>query len=52
MVEERCPNGFDDIHDHFSAGELKEIAERYKRLAGFSRDALMNPEPSQRPGDA
>lgn len=52
MVEERCPNGFDDIHDHFSAAELKEIAERYKRLAGFSRDALMQPEPAQRRGDA
>ncbi len=36
MVEDRCPNGFDDIHDHFSDAELGEIAERYKKLAGFS----------------
>ena len=40
MVEDRCPDGFDDIHDHFSDAQLKEIAERYKKLAGFSRDAL------------
>jgi 2-polyprenyl-6-methoxyphenol hydroxylase-like FAD-dependent oxidoreductase len=40
MVENRCPNGFADIHDHFSDAELAEIAERYKKLAGFNRDAL------------
>jgi 2-polyprenyl-6-methoxyphenol hydroxylase-like FAD-dependent oxidoreductase len=40
MVEDRCPNGFADIHDHFSDAELGEIAERYKKLAGFNRDAL------------
>jgi len=41
MVEDRCPNGFEDIHDHFSDNELAEIAERYKKLAGFSRDTLV-----------
>jgi 5-methylphenazine-1-carboxylate 1-monooxygenase len=46
MVEARCPNGFDDIYDHFTHEELKEIAERYKKLAGFSRDALQRPGPS------
>jgi hypothetical protein len=40
LVEDRCPNGFVDIHDHFSDAELGEIAERYKKLAGFNRDAL------------
>jgi 2-polyprenyl-6-methoxyphenol hydroxylase-like FAD-dependent oxidoreductase len=43
MVEDRCPNGFDDIYDHFARNELAEIAERYKRLAGFHRDALTPP---------
>jgi 2-polyprenyl-6-methoxyphenol hydroxylase-like FAD-dependent oxidoreductase len=43
MVEDRCPNGFVDIHDHFTDAELGEIAERYKKLAGFSRDALTRP---------
>jgi len=43
MVEDRCPDGFVDIHDHFTDAELGEIAERYKKLAGFSRDALARP---------
>ncbi len=43
MVEDRCPDGFTDIHDHFSHAQLQEIADRYKRLAGFNRDALMTP---------
>ncbi len=40
MVEERCPNGFDNIQDHFSHAQLQDVADRYKRLAGFNRDAL------------
>jgi 2-polyprenyl-6-methoxyphenol hydroxylase-like FAD-dependent oxidoreductase len=40
MVEERCPNGFDDIHDHFSAAELQAIADSYKTVAGFSREQV------------
>jgi 2-polyprenyl-6-methoxyphenol hydroxylase-like FAD-dependent oxidoreductase len=48
MVEDRCPDGFDDIHDHFSDAQLKEIAERYKKLAGFSRDALARSDPPTR----
>jgi len=40
LVEERCPDGFDDIHDHFSEAELREIADSYKRIAGFSRDQV------------
>ena len=41
MVEDRCPDGFDDIYDHFDRAELAEISERYKKLAGFHRDALV-----------
>ena len=44
MVEDRCPDGFTDINDHFSPEELKEIAERYKKLAGFNREALVADE--------
>ncbi|MEZ5557569.1 MAG: flavin-dependent oxidoreductase [Pseudomonadales bacterium] len=40
MVEERCPDGFDDIHDHFTVEELTAIADSYKQLAGFSRDQV------------
>ena len=40
MVEERCPNGFESIGDHFSEAELKEIADSYKRIAGFARDQV------------
>ena len=47
MVEDRCPDGFRDIHDHFTRDELQEIAERYKKLAGFNRDALVQPERSK-----
>jgi 2-polyprenyl-6-methoxyphenol hydroxylase-like FAD-dependent oxidoreductase len=39
MAEDRCPDGFDDIYDHFTHAELKEIADRYKQLAGFSQAA-------------
>lgn len=40
LVEERCPEGFDDIHDHFTPAELQEIADSYKRVAGFSREQV------------
>ena len=36
MVHERCPDGFDDIYDHFTEAELTEIADSYKQLAGFT----------------
>ena len=36
MVHERCPDGFDDIYDHFTEAELIEIADSYKQLAGFT----------------
>ena len=37
MAEERCPDGFADVTDVFAAGELEEISQQYKALAGFSR---------------
>lgn len=40
LVEERCPNGFQDIHDHFSEAELAGIADSYKQIAGFSREQV------------
>ena len=40
MVEDRAPNGFDDLDEIISNDELEEIALRYKRLAGFDRDSL------------
>ncbi len=43
LVEERCPEGFDDIHDHFSEAELQEIADSYKRIAGFTREQVQAP---------
>ena len=40
MVEARCPDGFDNIYDHFSEAELQQIADSYKQIAGFSRDQV------------
>ena len=51
MVEDRCPNGFNDIYDHFGRAELEDIAQRYKKLAGFDRDALALAERSSPRGD-
>ena len=49
LVEDRAPEGFARIEDVAGADELAAIAERYKRLAGFSvaelnaRDSLAAP---------
>lgn len=45
MAEERAPNGFADVHEVISQTELEAIAEGYKQIAGFDRDAL-NARPS------
>jgi 5-methylphenazine-1-carboxylate 1-monooxygenase len=51
IVETRAPDGFTDLHDVISRAELEEIAERYKRIAGFSiaelneRPSLVEPTP-------
>lgn len=40
LAEERAPDGFDDIEDVVPLTERQEIANRYKQVAGFNRDAL------------
>ena len=37
IVEDRAPNGFNQLHDVISQTELEEIAARYKRIAGFEK---------------
>jgi 2-polyprenyl-6-methoxyphenol hydroxylase-like FAD-dependent oxidoreductase len=45
VVENRAPDGFERLEDVASHAELKDIADTYKRIAGFSVDAL-NTSPS------
>jgi 2-polyprenyl-6-methoxyphenol hydroxylase-like FAD-dependent oxidoreductase len=40
MVEERAPGGFERLDDVISHGELQEVADRYKQLAGFDKETL------------
>ncbi|MDN4494324.1 flavin-dependent oxidoreductase [Ureibacillus aquaedulcis] len=40
IVEERAPNGFDNLDDVISYEELAEIANKYKQVAGFDRETL------------
>lgn len=40
MIEDRCGGQFDRIEDVASHEELAEHAEKYKRIAGFSIEAL------------
>lgn len=40
LVEERAPDGFDIVTDVLSRQELEDIANNYKRVAGFQVDAL------------
>lgn len=40
IVEERAPNGFDRLEDVITQRELEEIAQRYKRIAGFDRQTM------------
>ena len=37
MANDRAPNGFERVADVFAAGELEEISNSYKQVAGFSR---------------
>jgi len=39
-VEERAPNGFDNLYDVISPKELEDIAQRYKKIAGFEKEIL------------
>jgi 5-methylphenazine-1-carboxylate 1-monooxygenase len=40
IVEERAPNGFDNLYDVISQDELDTISARYKKIAGFELEAL------------
>jgi 5-methylphenazine-1-carboxylate 1-monooxygenase len=40
FVEERAPNGFERLEDILTIQELEEVADSYKRVAGFDKDAL------------
>jgi 2-polyprenyl-6-methoxyphenol hydroxylase-like FAD-dependent oxidoreductase len=40
MVEERCDGRCTDTHTCITRDELAEVAQRYKRLAGFDKDML------------
>lgn len=40
IVEDRAPNGFANLDDIISYTELEEIANRYKKIAGFERESL------------
>ena len=51
LVEDRAPNGFAKLEDVVSSAELQTVADKYKRLAGFSiaelnaRGSLADPTP-------
>jgi 5-methylphenazine-1-carboxylate 1-monooxygenase len=40
LVEERAPDGFNIVTDVLSQQELEDIANTYKKVAGFQVDAL------------
>ena len=40
IVEQRAPDGFENLDDVISRAELEDIATRYKRIAGFDRERL------------
>jgi 5-methylphenazine-1-carboxylate 1-monooxygenase len=42
LVEERAPNGFEELSDVITRRELEEIASEYKRIAGFEIERLNN----------
>jgi 5-methylphenazine-1-carboxylate 1-monooxygenase len=42
IVEDRAPNGFENLEDVITHQELEEIANKYKRIAGFDRETLNN----------
>jgi len=40
IVEERAPDGFENLYDVISKEELESIASRYKQIAGFDKEML------------
>ncbi|MCB1742805.1 MAG: flavin-dependent oxidoreductase [Gammaproteobacteria bacterium] len=51
LVEHRAPDGFEDIERVLPLRERQAIADRYKQVAGFDKDAL-NRRPAIVPGRA
>lgn len=49
MAEDRAPDGFADVADVIPRAELEAVADGYKQVAGFDREAL-NARPSLTPG--
>ena len=45
LAEERAPDGFDRVEDVFAPGELQELSDEFKRVAGFD-PAELNERPS------
>ncbi len=45
MVEDRAPDGFRSLDDVITRSELQEVADRYKKIAGFAIEEL-NTRPS------
>ena len=45
LVEERAPNGFDAVTDVLSRQELEDVANNYKRVAGFQVEKLNSKPP-------
>jgi 2-polyprenyl-6-methoxyphenol hydroxylase-like FAD-dependent oxidoreductase len=52
LVEERAPDGFDDVTDVLSRQELEAIAANYKRVAGFQVEDLNAKPPIVSPAGA
>ena len=40
LVEERAPNGFNVVTEVMTQQELEDVANTYKRVAGFQVEAL------------
>ena len=49
MVEERAPDGFNVVTEVLTQKELEEVANNYKRVAGFQVEALNAKPPIVRP---
>ncbi len=49
MVEERAPNGFNVVTEVLSQAELEDVANNYKRVAGFQVEALNAKPPIVQP---
>lgn len=49
IVEERAPNGFDVVTEVLSQKELEDVANNYKKVAGFQVEALNAKPPIVQP---